>query len=89
LDISITYPYLSINKYITYFWIYPKSIHNYPYIEIDELSLRLISKYRSRKGIGGEAGAARGALMKKDTLQRKEDVLLCRGLLNEVRTHFE
>ena len=27
--------------------------------------------------------------MKKDTSQIKKDVLLCRGLLNEVRTFFE
>jgi hypothetical protein len=30
-----------------------------------------------------------GSEKKKDTSQREEDVLLCRGLLNEVRTFFE
>jgi hypothetical protein len=87
LDISITYPYLSINKYITYFWIYPKSIHIYPYIEIDELSLRLISEYRSRRGIGGDAGSAGGPGKKKDTSQYAEDVLLCRG--SRIRTRIQ
>ena len=48
-----------------------------------------ISVYRSRQGIGGEAGAADGAGTIKDTSQCEEDVLLCRGLLNEVRTFFE
>jgi hypothetical protein len=50
---------------------------------------RMISEYRSRQGIGEKAGAAGGAEIKKDTLRIKEDVLLCRGLLHEVRTFFE
>ena len=50
---------------------------------------RMISEYRSRQGIGGEAGAAGGPGMKKDTSQCEEDVLLCRELLDEVRTLFE
>ncbi|NOR33156.1 MAG: hypothetical protein GQ579_00600, partial [Bacteroidales bacterium] len=53
------------------------------------LPIKMISEYRSRQGIGGEVGAAGGVLMKKDTLQCEEDVLFCRGLLNEVRTFFE
>jgi hypothetical protein len=48
-----------------------------------------ISEYRSRQGIGGEGAAAGGAGKKKDTLRKKEDVLLCRELLDEVRTLFE
>jgi hypothetical protein len=40
------------------------------------LPYRMVSEYRSRQGIGGEAGAAG---KKKDTLHSKEDVLLCRG----------
>ena len=48
-----------------------------------------ISEYRSRQGIGGEVGTAGGAGKEKDTLRIKEDVLLCRELLNEVRTYFE
>ena len=50
---------------------------------------RMISEYRSRHGIIGEAGAAGRAEIKKDTLRIKEDVLLSRGLLHEVRTFFE
>ena len=50
---------------------------------------KMITEYRSRQGIGGEAIAAGTVLKKKDTLRYKEDVLLCRGLLNEVRTHYE
>ena len=48
-----------------------------------------ISEYRSRQGIGGKIVASGGAAIKKDTPRIKEDVLLCRGLLNEVRTYYE
>ena len=50
---------------------------------------RMVSEYRSRRGIEGVLRSAGGAGIKKDTLRYKEDVLLCRGLLNEVRTFFE
>ena len=40
---------------------------------------KMITEYRSRQGIGGEAVAAGGVLKKKDTSQIKKDVLLCRG----------
>ncbi len=50
---------------------------------------RMISEYRSRRGIEGEVGSAGGAAKEKDTSQCEEDVLLCRELLNEVRTFFE
>jgi len=40
---------------------------------------RMISEYRSRKGIGGKAGFAGGSAKKKDTSQCVEDVLFCRG----------
>ncbi|NOR34634.1 MAG: hypothetical protein GQ579_08150 [Bacteroidales bacterium] len=53
------------------------------------LPYRMISEYRSRQGIGGEIVASGGVLMKKDTSLCVEDVLLCRGLLDEVRTLFE
>ena len=53
------------------------------------LLLRLISDYRSRRGIGGEMVASGGAGKAKDTSQCEEDVLLCRGLLHEVLTLFE
>jgi len=56
--------------------------------EVD-LPFKRISEYRSRHGIGGEVVSAGWVEMKKDTLRRKEDVLLCRELLNEVRTYFE
>ena len=48
------------------------------------LPFRQISEYRSRYGIGGGAGQAGGAGMKKDIPQRKEDVLFCRG--SRIRT---
>jgi len=41
------------------------------------------------KMVKGMAGKPGGALMKKDTLRIKKDVLLCRELLNEVRTFYE
>ena len=53
------------------------------------LPYKRITEYRSRRGIGGEAGSSGGAGKKKDTLQNKEDVLLCRELLDDVRTYFE
>jgi hypothetical protein len=53
------------------------------------LPFKMISEYRSRQGIRGEAGAAGGVLMKKDIPLSVEDVLLCRGLLHEVLTFFE
>ncbi|MCK4751132.1 MAG: recombinase family protein, partial [Bacteroidales bacterium] len=49
------------------------------------LPFKRISEYRSRQGIGGEVGTAGGAGKEKDTLRIKEDVLLCRELLDEVR----
>jgi hypothetical protein len=58
------------------------------YLELP-LPYKWISEYRSRHGIGGEGATAGGVGKKKDTLQNKEDVLLCRGLLDEVRTFFE
>jgi len=53
------------------------------------LPFKRISEYRSRQGIGREVGSAGGAEKEKDTPQRKEDVLLCRELLYEVRTYYE
>jgi len=50
---------------------------------------RMISEYRSRHRIEEEVSATGGAGKEKDTLRPIEDVLLCRGLLYEVRTHFE
>ena len=53
------------------------------------LPFKRISEYRSRHGIGAGVGSAGGAGKEKDTYRSMEDVLLCRGLLNEVRTFFE
>ena len=48
-----------------------------------------ISEFRSRQGIGAGTGPAGGAGKEKDTPRKKEDVLICRELLNEVRTFYE
>ena len=53
------------------------------------LPFKLISECRSRQGVGAGTGTIGGAGKEKDTLRSMEDVLLCRELLNEVRTFFE
>ena len=84
--------------YLCLVCFYPCQAHR-PSLEIEKknremhwevpLPYRMISEYRNRQGIGGEVGFGGGVLMKKDTSQKEEDVLICRGLLDEVRTLFE